>query len=75
MEGTVAGHGSAAESNHGSEIRPADEVMTHGDVDQKNIVIAPGGPVLCDWDLAMPMVPRRELAETMLRRDGRSAVR
>ena len=42
------------------------EVMTHGDVDQKNVVITSGGPVLCDWDLAMPMIPRREVADVAM---------
>lgn len=43
-----------------------EEIMTHGDVDQKNLLIAPSGPVLCDWDLAAPLVPRRELAYVAL---------
>ena len=36
--------------------------MSHGDIDQKNLILTPSGPVLCDWDLAMPLAPRRELA-------------
>jgi Ser/Thr protein kinase RdoA (MazF antagonist) len=43
--------------------RPEAEVMTHGDIDQKNLIAGPAGPVLCDWDLAAPLVPRRELAD------------
>jgi aminoglycoside phosphotransferase (APT) family kinase protein len=43
--------------------QPAAEVMSHGDIDQKNLVLTPEGPVLCDWDLALPVVPRRELAD------------
>jgi Ser/Thr protein kinase RdoA (MazF antagonist) len=43
-----------------------DEVMTHGDIDQKNIVLGADGPVLCDWDVAAPMVPVRELADVAL---------
>lgn len=43
-----------------------DEVMTHGDVDQKNVVIGPNGPYLCDWDVAAPLVPRRELADVAM---------
>jgi len=31
---------------------PDQEVMTHGDIDQKNLIASPSGPVLCDWDLA-----------------------
>jgi aminoglycoside phosphotransferase (APT) family kinase protein len=45
---------------------PDEEVMTHGDVDQKNLVLGASGPVLCDWDLAVPLVPRRELADAAL---------
>ena len=44
--------------------------MTHGDIDQKNIVCGPGGPVLCDWDVAMPLVPRRELADVAMSMAG-----
>lgn len=40
--------------------------MTHGDVDQKNLVLGVSGPVLCDWDLAVPLVPGRELADAAL---------
>ncbi len=40
--------------------------MSHGDVDQKNIVLAGSGPVLCDWDVAAPWIPRQELARTAL---------
>ncbi|MGH9032852.1 MAG: phosphotransferase, partial [Acidimicrobiia bacterium] len=46
--------------------RPDEEVMTHGDVDRKNLVLSPTGPVLCDWDVAVPLVPRRELADAAL---------
>jgi hypothetical protein len=46
--------------------RPDEEVMSHGDVDQKNIVATGQGPVLCDWDVAHPVVPRRELADVAL---------
>lgn len=43
-----------------------EEVMTHGDVDQKNVLLADGRPVLCDWDVAAPLVPRREVADVAL---------
>ncbi|MBA2699991.1 MAG: hypothetical protein H0U61_14705 [Nocardioidaceae bacterium] len=43
-----------------------EQLMTHGDIDQKNLLIGPVGPVLCDWDVATPLVPRRELAEVAL---------
>jgi aminoglycoside phosphotransferase (APT) family kinase protein len=46
--------------------RPGDEVMSHGDVDQKNLLLTADGPVLCDWDVAMPMVPSRELADVAM---------
>jgi hypothetical protein len=46
--------------------RPADEVMSHADVDQKNLIVGPSGPVLCDWDVASPVLPRRELADVAL---------
>lgn len=40
--------------------------MSHGDVDQKNLIITADGPVLCDWDVAAPWPPRQELARTAL---------
>jgi aminoglycoside phosphotransferase (APT) family kinase protein len=46
--------------------RPGQEVITHGDIDQKNLISTAHGPVLCDWDLAFPLVPRRELADVAL---------
>lgn len=46
--------------------RPGQEVITHGDIDQKNLIATAQGPVLCDWDLAVPLVPRRELADVAL---------
>jgi Ser/Thr protein kinase RdoA (MazF antagonist) len=50
--------------------RPAPEIMSHGDIDQKNLVLTADGPVLCDWDVAMPLVPRRELADVALAMGG-----
>jgi hypothetical protein len=47
-------------------FRPDQEVMTHGDIDQKNLLLAKTSPVLCDWDLAAPIVPRRELADVAM---------
>jgi Ser/Thr protein kinase RdoA (MazF antagonist) len=47
-------------------FRPDQEVMTHGDIDQKNLLLTAAGPVLCDWDLAAPIVPRRELADVAM---------
>lgn len=46
--------------------RPGIEVMSHGDIDQKNVVLTSVGPVLCDWDLAAPWVPARELVDVAL---------
>jgi hypothetical protein len=46
--------------------RPGQEVITHGDIDQKNLITTRHGPVLCDWDLATPLVPRRELADVAM---------
>jgi hypothetical protein len=51
-----------AELARSSGYRPDEEVMSHGDIDQKNLIVTSSGPVLCDWDLAMPLAPRRELA-------------
>lgn len=47
-------------------LRSEAEVMSHGDVDQKNIVLGDAGPALCDWDVAGPVVPRRELADVAM---------
>jgi Ser/Thr protein kinase RdoA (MazF antagonist) len=47
-------------------FRPDQEVMTHGDIDQKNLLLTAAGPVLCDWDLAAPLGPRRELADVAM---------
>lgn len=38
-------------------------VMSHGDLTLKNLLITSSGPVLCDWDVAMPRVPAWDLAE------------
>ena len=39
-----------------------DEVLCHGDVDQKNLLLAAGGPRLCDWDVVLPRLPAHDLA-------------
>lgn len=41
----------------------AEEVLCHGDVDQKNLLIGANGPLLCDWDVVLPRVPSHDLAE------------
>ncbi len=38
-------------------------VMSHGDLDQKNLLVTRAGPLLCDWDVAVPLVPERDLAD------------
>src|SRR5207245_10824907 len=45
---------------------PEQEVLSHGDIDQKNLIASQDGLVLCDWDLVVPVVPRRELADVAL---------
>ena len=46
--------------------RTRDEILCHGDVDQKNILVGPGGPVLCDWDYPTLWHPERELIDTAI---------
>ncbi|NEE03421.1 aminoglycoside phosphotransferase family protein [Phytoactinopolyspora halotolerans] len=55
-----------AELARASALRADDEVMSHGDIDQKNIVMSADGPVLCDWDVAVPLVPRTELGDVAM---------
>jgi Ser/Thr protein kinase RdoA (MazF antagonist) len=43
-----------------------DEVLCHGDVDQKNLLLGPEGPLLCDWDVVLPRLPCHDLAEAAL---------
>jgi len=45
---------------------PADEVLCHGDVDQKNLLVAADGPQLCDWDVVLPRLPAHDLAEAAM---------
>jgi len=42
------------------------ERMAHGDIDQKNMLMTRGSPVLCDFDVAHPMQRRSELADVAL---------
>ncbi|MFD3446926.1 phosphotransferase [Microbacteriaceae bacterium 4G12] len=51
---------------HAARADPATTVMSHGDVDQKNLLLAPSGPLLCDWDVASPWRPSAELLRTAL---------
>ncbi len=43
-----------------------DEVLCHGDVDQKNLLLGAHGPLLCDWDVVLPRVATHDLAEAAL---------
>jgi Ser/Thr protein kinase RdoA (MazF antagonist) len=45
---------------------PADEVLCHGDVDQKNLLVTPDGPLLCDWDVVLPRLPAQDVAEAAM---------
>lgn len=42
------------------------QVMSHGDVDQKNLLLTDAGPVLCDWDVAAPWNRRSEQVRTAM---------
>jgi Ser/Thr protein kinase RdoA (MazF antagonist) len=44
----------------------AGTVMSHRDIDQKNVLLGASGPLLCDWDVAGPVVPREELIDVAL---------
>lgn len=48
----------------------AEAVLTHGDVDQKNLLLGAGGPLLCDWDVVLPAVPSHDLAHAALTMAG-----
>jgi Ser/Thr protein kinase RdoA (MazF antagonist) len=45
---------------------PAHEVLCHGDVGQKNLLLGAEGPLLCDWDVVLPRVAAHDLAEAAL---------
>jgi aminoglycoside phosphotransferase (APT) family kinase protein len=66
MEEAAPGVVLIADLARAAGFRPDQEVMTHGDIDQKNLLLTPSGPALCDWDLAAPLVPRRELADVAM---------
>jgi len=44
----------------------AKSVMSHGDIDQKNLLLADDGPWLVDWDVAAPWVPAEDALRTAL---------
>ncbi len=41
-------------------------VMCHGDLDKRNLLLTDAGPVVCDWDVAMPAEPEHDLADVAL---------
>ncbi|WP_158607539.1 phosphotransferase [Flexivirga caeni] len=41
-------------------------VMSHGDVDQKNLLLSGGGPWLVDWDVAAPWASAEEALRTAM---------
>ena len=41
-------------------------VMSHGDVDQKNLLLASGAAWLVDWDVAAPWLPAEEAMRTAM---------
>jgi Ser/Thr protein kinase RdoA (MazF antagonist) len=45
---------------------PVDEILCHGDVDQKNLLVAEDGPQLCDWDVVLPRLAAHDLAEAAM---------
>jgi Ser/Thr protein kinase RdoA (MazF antagonist) len=50
-------------------LQPWDDahaVLVHGDLDQKNLLLADDGPVLLDWDVVLPTVPSHDLAHAAL---------
>jgi Ser/Thr protein kinase RdoA (MazF antagonist) len=49
---------------------PGDAVLVHGDVDQKNLLLGPDGPLLIDWDVVLPAVPSHDLAHAALTMAG-----
>ena len=59
-----------AELSAAAPFLPGQEVLSHGDIDQKNVIVTVRGPVLCDWDLVTPVIPRRELADVALSMGG-----
>ncbi len=43
-----------------------EEILCHGDVDQKNLLLGSDGPLLCDWDVVLPRLPAHDVAEAAL---------
>ena len=66
MANAAAAVASIAELVLSDGHRRDEEVMSHGDIDQKNLIATGAGLVLCDWDVALPVAPSRELADVAL---------
>ncbi|MFN8147441.1 MAG: aminoglycoside phosphotransferase family protein [Candidatus Nanopelagicales bacterium] len=45
-------------------------VLCHGDLDQKNLLVTDRGPLLCDWDVVLPMPPAHDLAHAVVTMAG-----
>jgi Ser/Thr protein kinase RdoA (MazF antagonist) len=45
---------------------PADAVLVHGDLHQRNLLLASDGPLLLDWDVVVPLPPTHDLAHAAL---------
>jgi Ser/Thr protein kinase RdoA (MazF antagonist) len=41
-------------------------VLVHADVDQKNLLVAADGPMICDWDVVVPALASHDLAHAAL---------
>jgi Ser/Thr protein kinase RdoA (MazF antagonist) len=48
----------------------ADAVLVHADLDQKNLLVGPAGPLLIDWDVVVPLPPTHDLAHAALTMAG-----
>lgn len=49
---------------------PGGELLGHGDADQKNLLLADDGPLLCDWDVVLPLPPAHDLAHAAVTMAG-----
>jgi fructosamine-3-kinase len=41
-------------------------MLSHGDIDQRNLLVTSAGPHLVDWDVVLPVVPRHDLAHAAM---------
>jgi Ser/Thr protein kinase RdoA (MazF antagonist) len=54
-------------------LHPRDDagaVLVHADLDQKNLLVGPDGPLLIDWDVVVPLPPSHDLAHAALTMAG-----